>query len=127
MPLSRRFSPEKPPREASLFGMDFSAVLPPGVGLESGFVEIYRNLSPPIEAMADFLVTTGNQVAQDNIWDTNNPYRRLVAIGIVRDRALYIGLQGGVDGTDYQLRFTVNDSTGNTWSRTALILCAQTS
>ena len=89
----------------------------------------YPSLSvvPPIEAMGDWLVTTGDQVPQYNIWDHNNPPRRLVAVGVVRDRALYIGLQGGIDGTDYQLRFTVNDTAGNTWSRTALILCAQTS
>jgi hypothetical protein len=45
----------------------------------------------------------------------------------VRGRALYAMLAGGVAGTDYQLKFTAVDTAGNTWPRTALVLCADTS
>jgi hypothetical protein len=127
MPLSRRYTPEKPPQEISLFGMDFSYVLPPGVGLIDGFLEIFTNANPPIYAIADFVVMTGNQEIQYNIYDPSNPARRSVALGIIRGRAIYAGLTGGVDGTDYQLRWTVNDTAGNTWCRTGLVLVAQTS
>ena len=33
----------------------------------------------------------------------------------------------GVDGKDYQLRWSATDTSGNVFPRTALLLCAQTS
>jgi hypothetical protein len=46
---------------------------------------------------------------------------------MVRGRALYAMLAGGVAGTDYQLKWTALDTAGRTWPRTALVLCADTS
>ena len=104
MPLSRRYTPEFAPNESSIVGMDFSYVVPPGVGLESGTLSIFTNVAAP-QASTDF--TVGDVT--------------------VRGRVLYASLTGGVDGTDYQLRWQATDSSGNVWPRTALLLCAQTS
>ena len=104
MPLSRRYTPEFPAGESSIVGMDFSYVIPPGVGIQSGTLDIFTNVATPA-ASSDF------QVGDVTI----------------RGRVLYAQVSGGVDGTDYQLRWSATDSSGNVWPRTALLLCAQTS
>jgi hypothetical protein len=105
VPLSRRFTPEHPPGESCSFGIDFSFIIPPGVGISSGSLKIFTNTAAPVAADADFTV---------------GPV-------VVRGRAIYANLAGGVPGTDYQLIFTAVDSAGNQWPRTALVLCANTS
>lgn len=105
MAISRRYTPEHPPSEACNFGMDFSYVIPPGVGIASGALTIWTNTAAPVDASTD--------------WEIG-------AVG-VRGRAIYAMLSGGVSGKDYQLRWTAIDSAGNTWPRTALVLCAETS
>jgi hypothetical protein len=105
MPLSRRYTPEHPPQDNVLYGMDFSFILPPGVGISGGQLDIFWNIQPPVAADADW--TKGE----------------IFALG----RALYCQLGGGTEGKDYQLRWEAWDSEGNTWQRTALVLCAQTS
>lgn len=105
MPLSRRYTPEHPPGEDCAFGLDYSFVLPVGVGIESGTIQILTNTAVPADASADWTI---------------GPVT-------VRGRALYAMLSGGVAGTDYQLKFTAVDSAGKTWPRTALVLCAETS
>jgi hypothetical protein len=105
MPVTRRYSPEHPPGESCSFGLDFSFVVPVGVGIESGTLAIQTNTAAPVDASADWTI---------------GPVT-------VRGRALYAMLTGGVAGTDYQLKFTAVDTAGNTWPRTALILCADTS
>ena len=105
MPLSRRFTPEHPPGENCSFGIDFSFIVPPGVGLTSGSLAIFTNTASPVPADADWI---------------KGPV-------VVRGRALYAMLSGGVAGRDYQLKFTALDTAGNTWPRTALVLCADTS
>ena len=105
MPLSRRFSPEHPPGEDCAFGLDFSFVIPPGVGIQSGTLAILTNTAAPADASADWTI---------------GPV-------LVRGRALYAMLSGGVAGTDYQLKFTAFDMAGNKWPRVALVLCADTS
>lgn len=104
MPLSRRYTPEFAPGESSIVGMDFSYVVPPGVGLSSGVLAVFTNVATPVNS-TDFTV---------------GPVT-------VRGRTLYAQLSGGVDGTDYQLRWSATDSQGNVWPRTALLLCSQTS
>ena len=104
MPLSRRYTPEFCPGESCLIGMDFSFVIPPGVGIASGRLDIFNN-DAAAEDSTDFHV---GQVT-------------------VLGRVLYARLTGGVDGTDYQLRWTATDTNGNIFPRTALLLCAQTS
>ena len=104
MPLSRRYTPEHPPGESCVFGLDFSAVIPVGVGIGSGTLSILTNTATP---------------ANDKSW-TIGP------VG-VRGRVLYATLTGGVSGTDYQLQWEAIDTDGNIWPRTCLCLCAPTS
>ena len=105
MPLSRRYTPEHPPLESCRFGMDYSFLLPPGVGIASASVEVWTNTPGDV------------QLSQD--W----------TIGMVQwqGRTVYADLTGGIEGTDYQVRWQVTDTDGNVWPRTGLILCAQTS
>lgn len=105
MPLSRRYSPEHPANESCLFGMDFSFVLPPNVAIVSAALDILTNTAPPVAAGGDWTI--------DDI--------------VIAGSAVYARLTGGVDGTDYQLRWTITDSDGNIFPRTALVLCAVTS
>ena len=105
MPLSRRYSPEHAPGEQCLYGMDFSFVIPVGVGIESGTLDVWHNTVPYSNAEGDFLIG---------------------AVSIL-GRVLYAQVAGGVEGNDYQFRWVAYDTDGNTWPRTALQLCAQTS
>ena len=105
MSLSRRYSPEWASGDAAMVGMDWSALIPPGVGISAGSLIIQRNTNPPTVSVGDF--TTG-------------------PVGVT-GRATYARLAGGVSGTDYRLVWTANDTDGNVWNRTALMLCAPTS
>jgi hypothetical protein len=105
MPLSRRYTPEFPPGESSVIGYDFSFIIPPGVGIASGALNILTNTAAPQPANSDFTIGP---------------------VG-VRGRAIYASLTGGVLGTDYQLHWTAFDTSGNEWPRTGLLLCAFTS
>jgi len=105
MALSRRYTPEHSPQDVCLYGMDFSTILPPGVGITSVSLGIWRNLKPPIQADGD--------------WTKGPPF--------TEDRAVYCMLGGGTEGTDYQLRWLITDTEGNTWERTAMVLCSRTS
>ena len=105
MPLARRYSPERPPAEVCLMGMDYSRVIPPGVGIASASVAAWTNTPGDVQATSDL---------------TLGPVR-------IRGRAVYAQVSGGIEGTDYQLRWLVTDTAGNTWPRTGLTLCAQTS
>lgn len=105
MPLSRRYSPEHPPGEHCNFGLDYSYVIPPGVGITSATLDIFNNITTP--------------TAADSDW-TKGPVA-------VSGRTVYANLTGGLDGHDYQLRWTATDTDGNIWPRTTLVLCANTS
>lgn len=105
MPLSRRYSPEHPPGEGCNFGLDFSPVIPPGVGISTASLAIFTNKVPPLSADSDWVKGAVN----------------------ISGRIVYANLAGGLDGTDYQLRWTATDTDGNVWPRTTLILCASTS
>ena len=105
MPVSRRYEPEFAPGETSSIGMDYSFVIPPGVGIVSGELFIQTNTQPPLQADLDFAVTDIE----------------------VTGRAISATVSGGVAGKDYQFKWSVTDTEGNTWPRTALLLCADTS
>ena len=104
MPLSRRYTPEFVPGESCTIGLDYSRIIPPGVGISSGTLTIYTNTATPAPTPD-------------------------LAVGAVtiRGRTVYAGISGGVEGRDYQLRWLVVDTAGNVWPRTCLMLCAQTS
>ena len=105
MPVTRRYQPEHPPGEQCYFGMDFSNIIPPGVGVASGTLAISYNSNPPTDASADWIAGP---------------------VG-VRGRAIYANLTGGALGTDYQLHWVAYDTQGNVWPRVGLILCSYTS
>jgi len=105
VPLSRRYTPEFPPGEASVIGLDYSFVIPIGVGIADATLDIFTNTANPTDADADFEI---------------GPVE-------VRGRVVYAAISGGVEGRDYQLRWTATDTDGNVWPRTAMLLCAQTS
>jgi hypothetical protein len=105
MPLTRRYTPEHPPGESCNFGLDYSFVLPKGVGITAGSLSIWSNTVAPAPADSDW---TAGPVA-------------------IQGRVIYATLTGGIEGKDYQLRWNCTDSRGNTWPRTTLVLCAQTS
>ena len=105
MALTRRSHPPHPPGESCSFGMDFSAVIPLGMGIVSSSLAIFTNTVPPASADAQ--------------WTKGQSYQR--------GRAVFQILAGGLIGTDYLLQWTVTDNRGSAWVRTGLILCASTS
>lgn len=102
--LSGRYRPPHPPFEVCTFMMDFSNVIPLGVGIASGTLDIHQNTVPPSEASSDWTI---------------GPVK-------VRGRALYATLGGGVHGSDYRLSWYATDTEGNVWPRTGLVLVAAT-
>jgi hypothetical protein len=118
--------------------MDFSFILPvgvginpngsdvssPGVGGPTPRLEIWANLATPVFAggwdeAAGALSTVDWQVGAT-----------LGAAGTgvaVSGRNVYAIISGGQPGVDYQMRWIINDTQGNRWMRTALLLVAQTS
>lgn len=108
MPLTRRYQPTHDAGETVLVGMDFSPLVPPGAGL----------LAP---ALSFWVNWPGDVVAADADW-TVDP-----VVGLrLRGRAVWARIRGGVSGFDYQLRWRVNDTIGNVWQRTALLLVGET-
>lgn len=106
MPLSRRYTPEIVPGEACNIGLDYSFVIPPGVGISSGTVSLFTNTVAPAPSTD---MTLGPVTVQGR-----TVYAHISAL----DAAL---------GKDYQLRWNAIDTQGNVWPRTCLLLCAQTS
>lgn len=104
MSINDRYEPSHPAGQVIAYGMDFSAILPPGVGIDQGTVLIQYNTVPPTSAFD--LSATGLPVA---------------------GRRLYATISGGTAGRDYRLQWQATDSLGNIWFRTALLLCAATS
>jgi hypothetical protein len=105
MSITRRYTPNFAPGEASIIGMDFSYVIPPGVGIVSGSLHFFNNLSVPVAADSDFDIGTV----------------------LILGRVLYAAISGGSIGKDYQVVWTAVDTTGAIWPRTALMGCAPTS
>lgn len=101
--LSRRFS-SFAPGESSLFGVDFSFVLPSGSAITFATLAVFTNTF--VLAAAPELVVGPVQV------DGSVVFARLT---------------GGTEGSDYRLLWTATDTDGNVWPRTALVLCTATS
>lgn len=87
-----------------MFGISFETLFPAGVGIATGALVIFTNVANPQQS-SDFTVGAIN----------------------VQGRILYAMLSGGVAGTDYQLRWTASGTDGSVATRTALVLCAETS
>ena len=100
-----RYYPDHPSGETCSFGLDFSAIIPFGGGVKSGTLAIQTNTATPTDASADWTIGTV----------------------VVRGRALFAILGGGLPGVDYRLIWTAYDTAGNVWPRLGLALCADTS
>lgn len=106
MSINNRFEPSHPAGESIQYGLDFSPILPPGVTITTGAINVQYNTVPPTPTF-DLSVTPL----------TPNP----------NTRRMYATVTGGTMGRDYRIAWTAQDSLGNTWIRTTLLLCAATS
>jgi len=104
--LQNRYLPSHPAGSTATFALDFSNILPPGVGIQSGALAIQKNTVPP------------SAIAPGE-WTLTNI--------TVEGRRIYATLFGGLAGTDYRLNWGAVDTVGGNWLRTVLLLCAQTS
>jgi hypothetical protein len=102
--LSRRYTPSWSVGEADPVGLNMGQVIPRGAVIASATLAIYTNTATAVSS-SDFVIGAMT----------------------IEDRAVYVNLSGGVLGRDYQLRWTVTDTQGNIWPRTALLLCSLTS
>lgn len=104
MAITRRYQPNWAPAESSIIGMDFSPMLPPGVGISTVVLTIVLNQNP---------ATPSNDFTQGTI--------------SIDGRRTWCLLAGGNAGIDYQCRWGITDTIGQNWLRIALLLCAETS
>jgi hypothetical protein len=99
-----RYSPSIPVNEAYEIWMDFSQVIPRHVGIATAWVGAWTNTVTP-QTTTDFVFGT---------------------VEIVDGRQVRASITGGKDSDDYQIRWTVTDTRGNVFVRTALLLCSNT-
>lgn len=104
MAVGARYQPSHPAGQSRLYALDMSMVLPPGIGVTDPGVVIQTNTNPPGIATG-ITASAGGYVG----------------------RRLWITLTGGIAATDYIVTWTFNDTVGNTWVRSILLLCAPTS
>lgn len=104
MAVSQRYQPSHAPDQSAVYAVDFSNMLPPGVGLSQPGVQIQTNTTPPGVALG--ITTSG---------------------GGFKGRQVWITISGGVAGTDYVITWTVSDTQQNSWVISVLLLCARTS
>jgi hypothetical protein len=109
--LSRRYTPSHAPGDQMIYAMDFSLVIPRGTGLTAASVQVWRNTVAPVLASSTTAGTEDWTTGAVSWWD----------------RIAYAELSGGVDGSDYQVRWSATDTNGNLWTRTALVLCSESS
>jgi hypothetical protein len=103
MALSRRYH-TWPPGEAGYIGMDFGAVVPIGRSVDYGRLSVVTNTNPTQDASASWQLHPVEHVG----------------------RQVWCWLSGGQAGIDYQFQWIVQDSWGDQWNRTVLMLCANT-
>ena len=108
MSLSRRYTPELNPSESCLIGMSYEYIIPPGVGIKSGFVAALFNQVVSGAVPSDIL--------------TFGPIQ-------IRGRVLYaqITATAFTNAFDFQIEWIAYDTQGNVWPRVGLLLCSPTS
>jgi hypothetical protein len=120
MPISRRYHPEWVPGEKNSIGMDFSTVIPPGIGLSE----------------CNLFITTpsGNNIVDSSTDFTGTGYKPAVGADAgyfttsIADRIAYVpDLAGGTVGKDYRFSWNAIDTSGNEWLRSVQLLCSYTS
>jgi hypothetical protein len=94
-----------PKEETAVFMFDYSALVGRGVSLSNPSLSIFTNTVPPVAADGDWVKGTVS----------------------ILGRAVYATLSGGIEGKDYQLRWSATDTEGNSWPRTTLVLVSPTS
>jgi hypothetical protein len=104
MGINNRYLPSHPQGASAIYALDYSAILPPGVGIQSGGIAVALNTVPPTP-------TTELTVAPAG----------------VEGRRVLAQISGGVSGHDYRIEWVANDTVGGIWPRTCLLLCAATS
>lgn len=104
MAISRRYQPTHPAGQSRVYGLDMSAVLPPGIGVTQPGVTFQTNTTPP--GIATGISSSGGGFGARRLWVT---------------------ITGGVAGTDYIVTWSFQDTQGNAWVRSILLLCAPTS
>jgi len=104
MSVNNRYQPSHPQGASALYALDYANILPPGVGITSGGIAVTLNTVPPTPT-SELEVTPAG----------------------VTGRRVFAQISGGVAGHDYRIVWVANDSLGNIWPRTCLLLCAATS
>lgn len=104
MSVSRRYSPSHPQGSRSIYGVDLSPMLPPGLGIQTADAQILTNTVPP---QSDPTI---------NLSDPN-----------FKGRIAWATIQGGTQGQDYLIAWTITDNVNNIWLITLALLCAATS
>lgn len=118
---SQRYRPPMAPGERSPVGMDFSNIVPVGVGIASCTLQIFTNTVPPVETDAGF---EGSLTAD---FATIMTFGQPQQINI-EDRFCWVWLNAlDQTATDYQFLFEALDNSNAAWTRTALLLCTVTS
>jgi len=104
----------------AFFSMDWSPILPPGLGIVSTMLTVVRNTNPtqPAPEVAVSLPAEGNALWDEALWDEG----QWGSMGI-EGRITSARCSGGNAGTDYQFRWAIVDSADNTWGETAFALC----
>ena len=118
MPLTRRYSPSHSSGDDVAYGMDFSTILPPGIGIKddgSAALDIFYNRAPAPG-------TGYPPAATDLIHGPVHVRGAMVWAAVSVADAAHADL-----GNDYLLRWAIFDTRGNRWERTALLLVALTS
>ena len=137
MALTRRYLPNWSPADNAITVMDFSFLLPKGVGIvpsapDYGYpgqptprLEIWTNNAAPV-LRGGWNAATGGLVYSSDWFMKGSDGQAGTGVA-VRNRTVFAWVDGGAPGTDYQFRWIVIDTGGNRWTRTGLVLVALTS
>ena len=102
VPFNNRYRPGHQPGDQAVYGRDFWRELPWGITIANVALQIFFHYAQPELAGGD--------------WN-------IVGAPANAGRTVYATLNGGVRGFDYELRWSVTDSEGGVWTRSALLLC----
>jgi len=114
MPLSRRYTPEFAPGETSVIGMDFSYVIPPGVGIQNADVGLFLNARA---------AARGSPVSPAD----PNDYSISAASWLGRTLYATLTLEHSALDKDFLVIWECLDFSFNHWSRSAMLMCTYTS
>jgi hypothetical protein len=105
----RRYYPSHA-TEKTMYGIDFSTLLPLGVGITDAWVTVYKNLNPWVWV-------------NDTYGTTSTPDELAVSDLLIRGRRVYVAVWNGVPGTDYVILWNISDTLTNDWQQATYVLC----